>query len=271
MVQPVYSISWRYNPSRGMGSQLYGMITTYCIAHNLKRNFFAQWSDKSPLDIVRQLKLPYIKTKEIIALNDIEQMKYFEDSELESKIHRKNIELSSSQNLYQHFCYNRPQYEYKETMLYILSRSPFLFFNTPSYEYLDVRNAVGIHVQTNNPTKNNLTDIIVNCKLHLELFSPKDNVVFIVSKHPEAFDIAVEIFEPEIKVYYDKRPRNDFIDLIHLTKCKALYIAWNSNFSRMGALLNVNRFLFTYSHPKYTPDIIECNIDELMSYYKGKK
>lgn len=270
MVRPVYSISWRYNKNRGIGSQLLGIITTYCIAHNLKRNFFAEWNDKSPLSIVRNLKLPYIKTKETLQLNDIEQMKYFEDPDFESKIDKKNIELNSSQNLYQHFCYNRPQYEYKETLLYILSRSLTLFFNSPSYEYVDVRKVIGIHVQCEKPTKNNIIDILVNCKLHLESYSPQDNIVFIVSKYPEVYEIAIEIFEPEVKVYYDKRPQNEIIDLIHLSKCKALYIAWNSNFSRMGALLNPNRILFTYSHPKYSPNIIECNIDELMSYYRGK-
>lgn len=269
MVQPVYSISWRYDPRRGIGSQLFGMITTYCIAHNLKRNFFAQWKENSPLKLTYTIKMPYIKTKEILLLNDIEQMKYFEDPEFEAKIDKKNIELQTSQNLYQHFCYNRPQYEYKETLLYILSRSLTIFFNIPSYKYVDVRMAVGIHVQCDNPTKNNITDILVNCKLHLETYSPKDKLVFIVSKYTEAYEIATEIFEPEIKVYYDKRPQNEFIDLIHLSKCKALYIAWNSNFSRMGALLNPNRILFMYGHPKYSPDISECILDELMSYYKG--
>ena len=183
--------------------------------------------------------------------------------------------MTSTQNLYQHFCFNRPQHDYKLNFLTALINcfrkfinvSPIVKDNIPS-----VYHSVGIHIRSNTDDIFHITSSLNRCKQHIEETS-RIKYVFIASNRELTYTIAKQIFDVTYTIITNEKVRdeqeNELKDLITLTRCKTLYIAWNSNFSRMGAILSPNRDIYCYEHPDSYPDVSKCELDELMSYYKS--
>jgi len=59
-----------------------------------------------------------------------------------------------------------------------------------------------------------------------------------------------------------------FKDLMSLSVCKSLYIGWNSNFSRVGALLGPERDFYVYEYPERS-GVVKCDLLEIANYFSN--
>ena len=297
------ALIWRCSSlESGLCSRIFGIITTYCISKDLGIKFFIKWVEPDISSIFtisgKYLLSTHIPGAQHLTLSDRDMMLYFENEDIETKCRGKAIIVPSGQNLYQHFCYNRPKCDYKNNLLRVLT----IFF--PKIFSMDLRTHVklnrnlnefvGIHVRTNagdlateRERSPYITDVLLRCKHYMDVMN-HGKKVFISSDCDVTFVIAKRIFGDSYTLLYNRGRLFDtssrqwcgdvknglerfLMDLLSLTKCKTLYLAWNSNFSRLGAILNPFRTFYTYEHPKHFPGMHKCPVDELMSYYKQSK
>jgi hypothetical protein len=222
-----------------------------------------------------------------------ELQKFFEGPTAEAVLNGGMYVIHSTQNLYQHFCFNRPQHDYKNSLLMLIGRLFPALFQIPNRIYnklIDVRDVPGIHVRTHASTEQEqrgklpyITDTLTRCKFHMER-SDMPKRLFIASDCALTFDVAKRVFGDSYILMSNEGPIVDssertswtnkigmervLIDLLSLSKCQTVYLAWNSNFSRMGALLSPNRTFYCYEHPSVSPDMYKISVNELLSFYK---
>ena len=276
MLQRKHSITWVPTPHRGICGNMFGLISMFCIAQDLKITFYANWNLENHTNMFKlndSLTPKNVAKPDYIKFSDQEAMVFFENEDIEDEWKHKHIIIQNTQNLYQHFCYKRPQHDYKNNLLFALTNCFKYLFMIPSEvitRITHVRTAIGIHVNVNSPTVENITDVLLSCKKHIET-QKHNNKIFICSKHYLTFSLAKSIFGTEFTLIFNDNniSNNILLDLIHLTRCKTLYISWNSNFSRLGAIINPYRDIYSYNHPDYSPDMYKCVLDELLSYYKN--
>jgi hypothetical protein len=271
MAQQKPSITWVSSPGRGIGSQMFGLITTFCVARDLEMHFYANWnlpSLKLQPALIRTFPAP---KQEQVLIND-DTLRFLESKEVEAKWVGKHISIQSVQNLYQHFAYPRPQYDYRNNLLYAIVQCFKYFFEMPkNIPVVDYGNYVGIHVRPNQ-TQASISTILKNCKTHITTAMPKEKSVFIVCRHNpgvNVLNLAKQVFGAGFTVISNKNDREaapgELTDLLSLKKCKVLYIPWNSNFARMGALMSPFRDFYVYNQPA-NPSVHKCDLDELLSY-----
>lgn len=257
------SITWVSTPGRGIGSQMFGLITTFCIARDLEVHFYANWSEMKLQDaLIRKGAV-----SEPILSVDQNLLSFLESKEVEAKW-KTHITLRSVQNLYQHFAYTRPQCDYKNNLLYSIIQCFKYFFVLP--KQIDVHNTLnttlGIHLRPNQ-TQAAITTILKNCKTHMATHMSQQKTVLIVCRknnRSELLNTAKQIFGVGFTVSLNDTNGGDLADLLTLKKCKALYIPWNSNFARMGVLMDPTRTFYVYNKASPTPQ--KGDIDELLSY-----
>ena len=294
------NIIWVYNGG-GLCSQLFGIITTCCIAKDINRPFYIHWAGK---DFMGCLKIcdnmlynpstARVKYRDI-RKSDHEMMELFERKDVVMQI-GSVPRFNSTQNLYQHFCYNRPHIDYKNNLMLAIGRLiPNIFSIEPRLinQVMDVRKVPGIHIRTNVDMSDDtdhktkipyIKDVLVRCKQHMDHKKTQARRVFIASDCSLTFTIAQRVFGNQYNILFNNGPIVDtkettswiykpgtdrvMLDLMCLAKCESLYIGWHSNFSRMAALLSPNRNFFCYEHPSCSPMMYSPPIDELLSYYK---
>ena len=146
---------------------------------------------------------------------------------------------------------------------------------------------VGIHIRTgdkqiyNKDNEEFYRDYITNI---FKSIHPQTTSIFISSDCLLVFEIAKEYFDnldynkgcvihtSETDKINEEGLNKVLLDLLMLSqKCKSLYIGWNSNFSRIGALFNTNRRITCYEYDNIPGNIKEFSTDILFSYFsKGK-
>jgi len=284
----------------GIGDRLLGLVGLFCIAKRLKRDFLVRWSTKDLSSVIPisdkynwyKNQVPYIE----IPLNNLEAPIYFAEKDTMSWPY-PHVMLWSNQNLYLPFCqrYNIPREEYRKDMLDTFSSLffevfhpiPQIYSNIPPY----LENAVGIHIRTHDDQFESegskmkqvpyIGDILTRCKEHID----KEGVsktVFLASDCPLSEVLARKIFvgytvlttkgsilhcgsEQELKK--DGLVRV-FSDLFSLSKCRVLYLGWNTNYSRVGYLLgNSDRKAYTFEHPDHKGQIYDCPLDTWLDYF----
>ena len=267
-------------------------------------NFFIQWNEPPLLEGILSISPAYSHRRRmhpiqlrLLDKKDHELMAYFENEDTE-KVEWRNLTvvMSSTQNLYQHFCYKKPEYKYRANLLSAICTSFTNIFRLESnFTGLisDVRKIPGLHIRTRAPAGDQaaqrrsipyITDILVSVRHYMALMN-QGNRLFIASDTPLAYSIAKRIFGDEYTIIYntgplpklpgpqiigrhiDKNAQLAMLDLLFLTRCKTLYIAWNSDFSRLAALLSPNRDFYCYEYPRCAPDMYKVPLDELLSYY----
>lgn len=266
------SITWVSSPGRGIGSQMFGLITTFCIARDLEMHFYVQYASSDLTRADFKLQNALIRTtpnpkQEPFQIND-NALAILESKDkdcVENLWRGKHITIQSVQNLYQHFAYPRPNCDYKNNLLYALINCSKYFFVFPpnNPDKTDYKNSVGIHIRPNQP-QDVITNILKTCKAR----EASKNIVIVCKNNPRIniLDIAKKIFGAGVMV----SNKGDLADLLVLKKCKSLYIPWNSNFARMGAIMNPYRDFYVYN-PIVGPTLFnyrKCEVDELLSYSK---
>lgn len=292
-------IWWTPFCAGGLGDRLLGMVATYCIAKVLNRKFLIKW-DGTDMSSVFQInpEFNYYNYRcpfDCIMKNNIESMSYFENTDIGLEWEGKhNVLIWSNSNIFYYFCKNKPDIEYKKLFLEI-TQNIFRDILLPTDDVKnnlrhDLKDAIGIHIRTHDAQWDSeherekqrpyITNIITKCKDHLLANNPTFTKIFIASDCGLSSDIAKEIFGPEYTIITNNGPLIHICkslnheglvrvvtDLISLSECEILYLGWNTNFSRFGALLNPSRTFYTYEHPNSSENMYKCSDDELMNYF----
>ena len=285
----------------GIGDRLLGMITAYCIAKRTGRDFLIKW-DCSDLSSVIPMNQKYnyyahqVPYTEIINSN-VENMTYFETVDIE-KAWPQHVLIWSNFNIFVHFCkkYNIPRQEYvKEYLDAVSCIFTEIFHPIPEvYELIPkgIETSVGIHIRTHDnqfESEENkvkqipyIRDILERCKKHMDSLGTAGGTVFIASDCSLTVSLAKEIFGDSYTILstsgtilhcgtnkdFDKSGViRVFADLLSLSRCSSLYLGWNTNFSRIGYLLNAYRRAYTFEYPEKPREIYECSLGTWLDYF----
>lgn len=303
-----YLIAWVPFCVGGIGDLLLGLVTSYCISKLTKRKFVIQLDDYPDLSSVVKFKSCYLKTDShkpecVIRYNnkDIQRYLYtFDPSDWENK----NVMIWSNQNLLQYFISN-PLVDDMGLVLDEKLYSNFIRDNTQEFfenvlEFTDeiilpdLSNVIGIHIRTNDDQLLNsnqsvkyvsfIEDQFLTYKTHIEN-TTSIRSVFIASDNHLAEKIADSIFIG-YKVIVNDGPivstrhnysgklegyKRAFYDMISLGRCRRIYLRLNTNFSRLGAMLNPYGDVYINDNGKITKDLIRLfNHFSTGTYVKGK-
>lgn len=300
-------IHWFPDCSGGLCDRILGMTGNLCISRQLNMKMYIKWDidnlgDNLKIndnyDYYKLINFTNIEYKSI-TLNNFELMNYIQYTNIVNEWKDKNILIWSNVNLYKNFIKNKlitiPLYiklnyikDFSVCLKIILhnylSINPYILLNIPIYD-------VGIHIRTGdkhfydkNKEYENI-DYINNIYNKIINFNPDilNKSIFISSDCEIAYNIAIKYFK---NVYYNNGDiihtaiknnmnQNNGIykvlkDLFTLCNCKNLYIGWNSNFSRIASLYDINRDIICYEYEN-TNDIKYISFENLFEYHSYGK
>jgi hypothetical protein len=294
-----FLIWWVTSCSGGLCDRILGLVTTHCISKCTKRKFLIKWDHEdlkiynkifsiNPLYNYYNFNVPFINL-----LHDNNYQKfYFKTKDIEKEWGGTNICTWSNQNLFQYTKY------YNSTIFLDSLQTLFqeLLIINKNIQVNIPENCVGIHLRTHdnqiyNKDKREAQLPYIRNKLKMcydEIVKNKNiNTIFIASDCDLSFEETKKMFEPDYNVIQNdgviihtceltthKKDIDNteglnlvFKDLFSLSKCKTLYIAWNSNYSRIGALLNTDREIYCYEHPTSPEKITKCTKNDLCEYF----
>ena len=292
-----YLIHWFTTCSGGLCDRILGLAASICIADMLNMKILIKW-DHSDLSSGFKINKEFNWyenqcgfTK--VILNNFEYREYFKDENIIEKWGNDNILMWSNMNLF-YYALQNPHLKhiipsnYIEKMseaincilekIFIINKN--IVDNVPIYDK-------GIHIRTgdnqiyNKDKEENYRDYIVNVFKKVKDFSNDSDNFFISSDCLLSVKIAEDIFtnyqynkgciihtNEENKINEDGLNKV-LLDLLTLCKCKnELYIGWDSNFSRISALYNLNRKIICY---EYDNEIKEISNEVLFSYFSWGK
>lgn len=288
-------IWWAPFCAGGIGDRLLGMISTYCIAKHLKRDFLIKWDhlDMSsaftidPRYDYYTYNYPYIE----IICNNLESQEFFKKKENLDKLENvPHILIWSNQNLFQ-YLFTEWDEKYKETLITAFSQTFIEFLHPIGINLIpNLENMIGIHVRTKDthfyhPERKYdqipyIKDILSRCKTHIETYNPKEKLIFIASDCDVTYFIARQIFGNEYTIVNNKGKiihsmidtekdglKKVITDLLSLGKTKSLYLGWNTNFPKVGGLLNGKRQFYNYEYPSCPREIYNFSFIELANYF----
>lgn len=288
-------IHWLPDCSGGLCDRLLGLVTSYCISKQLRRRFLIKVDNFdmptlcpiNPKYDYRNYNLRY----KAYTPNNIEQQKFYTDPKsIEEWSEIENVLIWSNQNLFYYFCKNRPEIDYRKELLEGFS---YLFTELLYLEpinYVRTEDCVGIHIRTKDDQMGRpelryehveyIRDAMIRCKRAMEESGQEYSKLFIASDCELSYGIAAEIFWDK-EVLYNKGEivhsgdvreteglKKVFKDLMSLSVCKSLYIGWNSNFSRVGALLGPERDFYVYEYPERS-GVVKCDLLEIANYFSN--
>jgi hypothetical protein len=268
-------------------------VTSYCIARELRRKFLIK-IDNFDMPIICPINEKYDFRRhqcdyKMYTPYNIEQQVFFETPEsVDEWENVENVLIWSNQNLFYYFCKNRPEIKYRERLLEGFS---LLFTELLHLEPIHVKNledCVGIHIRTvdNHMTNPDLKieqnpyirGVLVRCKEVIERKDPEVSRIFISSDCDLAYGIAQEVF-PDKEIVYNSGDivhsvsvrdgdglKKVFRDLLSLAKCKKMYMGWNTNFSKVSALLNPEREFYVYEYLG-REEVVRCDLLEIANYF----
>jgi len=288
-------IHWFPECSGGLCDRLLGLVTSYCIAKQLRRRFLVKIDNFdmpklcpiNPKYDYRNYNLPYKGYTQ----NNIEQQKFYSDPKSTDEwVDVENVLIWSNQNLFYYFCKNRPEINYRKELFEAFS---YLFTEILYLEplsYVKTEDCIGVHIRTKDNQMKcpelryehvpYITEMLKRCKRAMVDSGVKFGKLFIASDCEIAYGIAGELF-PDKEIVYNvgeivhsgevnetEGLRKVFKDLMSLSLCKSLYIGWNSNFSRVGALLGPEREFYVYEYPD--KDVCEkCDVLDVANYFSN--
>ena len=290
-------IWWAPFCSGGICDRMLGIVTTYCIAKQLNRKFLIKIDNFDipficPINRIYDYRYNECNYVEYID-NNIEQQKFFENNKSVDEWNNvENVLMWSNQNLFYHFCKNRPEVNYKKNLLEGFSILFTEIFNLIKLDIPDTKDCIGIHIRTvdkhfKNPSSTDIQSkieqipyirkVLSKCKDHIMETKDK-STIFITSDCDLAYDIAKDIF-PYRNIIYNNGEivhsgtvhdgeglKKVFIDLLSLSRCKKVYMGWNTNFSRVSALISPSRDYYIYEFPNKNC-CIKCDILDIANYF----
>jgi hypothetical protein len=290
------SLIW-YAPScsGGLCDRLLGMVTSYCIAKQLRRRFLIKIDNFdmpnlcpiNPKYDYRLYNVPYTGYIE----NNIEQQKLYSDVQWIDKWSEvENVLIWSNQNLFRYFCKNRPEIDYRK---YLLEGFSYLFTELLYLEplsYVKTGDCIGVHIRTKDKQmkspelrsqeKPYITEVLQKCKRSLSERGVEFSKLFISSDCSLSYEIAEELFRDK-EILYNRGEivhsgdvteteglKKVFRDLLSLSMCGSVYMGWHSNFSKVSALINPEREFYVYEYPG-VPEVVRCDVLEIADYFSN--
>jgi len=288
-------IHWVPSCSGGLCDRLLGLVTSYCIAKQLRRRFLIKIDEFdmpklcpiNPKYDYRNYNLSY----KAYTPNNIEQQNFYSDPKSTDEWNDiENVLIWSNQNLFYYFCKNRPEIDYKRELFEGFS---YLFTELLYLEpisYAKTEDCIGIHIRTKDKQMKSpelryeqvpyITEVLNKCKKSLGESGTEFNKIFIASDCDLSYGIIAEIF-PDKEIVYNSGDivhsgdvteseglKKVFKDLLSLSMCKKMYMGWHSNFSRVAALLNPEREFYVYEHTGVS-ECVRCDILEISSYFSN--
>lgn len=292
---PKYLIHWFTTCSGGLCDRILGLSASICIANMLNMKILIKWdhSDLSSGFKINKEFNWYENQCEFrnVLMNNFEYCDYFKDENIIEKWGNDNILIWSNMNLF-HYALQNPHLKhiipsnYIEKMseaihsilenIFIINKN--ILDNVPIYDK-------GIHIRTgdnqiyNKDKEESYREYIVNIFKKIKEFTDDNDNFFISSDCLLSFKISEDFFNnfeynKGCIVHTNEEINEDglnkvLLDLLTLCKCKnELYIGWNSNFSRISALYNLDRKITCY---EYDNDIKNIPDQVLFSYFSWGK
>lgn len=283
-------IWWGTTCSGGLCDRLLGLVSTFCIAQHMGRHFLIKWDHAKPSKNIFTINplydyytynMPFTEK----FLNNYESQTFFDSKEQVDKWTEDHIIMWSNMNLFYNYCKEQPEVEY----LARLQKGMKLLFTeillSTRFEPLIpkniLKNSTGIHIRTVDKQFDDekekekqvsyIEAVLERCKPHIITDS-----IFIASDCDRAYDIAKKVFSDKL-VLYNEGPiihsnvsqgelgmQKVLADLFSLGECQSLFIGWHTNFSRIGALLNMDRNFYCYDKENFPERV---SLLELSGYF----
>jgi hypothetical protein len=284
-------IWWAPSCSGGLCDRLLGMVTTYCIAKELGRRFLIKIDDFDMPSIVpinpeydyRCNNCPYYN----YIPHNFEQQQFFQNPRsVEAWQNIENVLTWSNQNLFYYFCLNRPEIDYRKRLLEGFAIVFTDILHLIPIDIPQVEDCIGIHIRTVDKQIGNCEQMIEQVPYIINVLEkcrdviPSEQKIFITSDCELAYDLAKKIFT-NCKVLYNpgrivhsgtvregEGMIKVFQDLITLSRCKKVFMGWDTNFSRVSALLNPERDFYVYEYPEKN-EVVKCDIIEIANYFSN--
>lgn len=296
-----YLIHWFPFCSGGLCDRILGLASSICIANMLNMKILIKW-DHCDLSSGFKLNEKYNwynnqVSHRFINLTNIDSIAYFKHRDIIKEWGSDNIMIWSNLNLYnyilqnKHFSHNT-QTDFVENLrdsIKLILNEIFII-NKQVLDNIKVYD-IGIHIRTGDKQiyqKENeefyreyITNILKNIK---NMYKDTIKTLFISSDCLLSYKIAKEYFEDAVYnegciIHTSEEDKINeeglnkvLLDLLTLCNCKEkLYIGWNSNFSRISSLYNLDRKFICYEYENIPNNIKECTKETLFSYFsKGK-
>ena len=297
-----YLIHWFPFCSGGLCDRILGLASSICIANILNMQILIKW-DHCDLSSGFKINNDYNwynnqVSHRFIHLTNIESITYFKNTDIIKEWGTDNIMIWSNVNLYNYLLQN-PHFLLENQTNYIenfrdsikLILNEVFIINKSVVDNIKVYD-IGIHIRTGDKqiyNKDNeefyrdyITNIIKNVKQSIN--ENENKSIFISSDCLLTYRIAKDYFEDAVYnegciIHTSEEDKINeeglnkvLLDLLTLCNCKEkLYIGWNSNFSRISSLYNLDRKFICYEYENIPNIIKECAKETLFSYFsKGK-
>lgn len=277
-------ITWEAKKDMSICGRIFGATTTSCIAKDLGIYFDIAWECppflQDVLGIVRPCgggkHDPYYNFR--LNKTDEELMEFFEDVDNTKRLLTQHITISTEHNMYQHFCFNR-KYNYKHNLLQTFIRVFHNMFRVKESVLIGLPKNLGRYVGIHIPIgKEDEKKYIPYIRETLEMCNEsimarnEGAEIFLSSNSDMVFEIAKMEYSHWMIMHNTSREnecKRVIQDVICISRCKSVYMCWNSSFSRLGCVLAPFRRFYCYNHPSYFHGMREVEIDEIVSYYKN--
>ena len=277
-------IWWATNCSGGLCDRLLGLVSTYCIAKELGREFLIRWDDTDVSHIMPVQEKYNYYTYNLSFFNhlpnnhaaqdfyaDKDQIKLWED--------KAHVLTWSNQNLFYLFCQNRPEINYRDRLTEGFQKLQD-FFHFPLLN-LQVK-PVGIHIRTldkliRDPSQaESQREVIEKIFQKLQPCIEAKEEIFLSSDCELAYEIGKTYFpnlsyQPGRVIHTaESQDKEGWLKvlghLFSLSLCDKLYIGWHTNFARVACLLNPKREFYCYEYGE-NQTVKQCDFMELSSYF----
>jgi hypothetical protein len=299
-----YLIHWFPFCSGGLCDRILGLASSICIADILNMKILIKWdhcdlsSGFTINDDYNWYKNPVIFRH--INLNNHESIDYFKNIDLIKEWGEDNIMIWSNINLFSYLLQNKnlkhliyPEYIENFSSVIKLILNNIFIINPQVFDKISIYD-IGIHIRTgdkqiyNKENEEFYRDYIIDIFKKVKKDIIKDNEIekkiFISSDCLLAFEIAKDFFKnfnyykgciihtsQEDKIN-EEGLHKVLIDLLTLANCNTkLYIGWNSNFSRIASLYNINRNFVCYEFENNPNILKQCTNKTLFEYFSWGK
>lgn len=295
-----YLIHWFPFCSGGLCDRILGLASSICVANMLNMRILIKW-DHCDLSTGFKINEKYNWYNNqvshiFINLTNIDSIEYFKNADINKEWGSDNIMIWSNLNLYNYLLQN-PYFKNNTQINFVenlrdsikLILNEIFIINKKVMENIKVHD-IGIHIRTgdkqiyNKENEEFYREYITNIIKNIKQIENKDKNIFISSDCLLTYKIAKEFFEnidynegciihtSEEDKINEEGLNKVLLDLLTLCNCKEkLYIGWNSNFSRISSLYNLDRIFICYEYENIPNNIKECSKETLFSYFsKGK-
>lgn len=295
----LYFIHWFPFCSGGLCDRILGLASSVCIARLTGRKLLIKW-DHAELSNAFKIKPEYnwyensVKYK-YVNISNFQALDYFQKVNFQKEWGNQNIMMWSNVNTFnscitnQHIKHLLPvDYirAYSEAIQFIFNE---IFVIEPEVLSKVNHYDIGLHIRTGDDQisdkqcQEKYRGYIMN--IFEKVKNIKEEKIFITTDCDLVYEIARDYLP---KFHYNKgevihtsnedgvknrdATQKVLVDFLTLCKCsKGLYLGWNSNFSRIASLYNIDRKFICYEYENDQNVVKDFGLDLLFEYFSWGK